>query len=50
MASSKVCNCNALTVPHVHDARGITAATDAEKKADSGNAGATPTRFNTSVK
>lgn len=27
-----ICNCNALPVPHVHDASGIRHATDMEKK------------------
>lgn len=27
-----ICNCNALTVPHVHDSSGIRAASEAEKK------------------
>lgn len=38
--ASKVCNCNALTVPHVHDAGGIRAATEMEKRLDAAPAGA----------
>jgi hypothetical protein len=52
MANSKVCNCNALTVPHVHDNDSIRAASDMEKRVhESAAAGAHPSqsRFNTPV-
>jgi len=52
MATTKICTCNALTVPHVHDNSGIRAASDTEKKiAASAATGAHPsqTRFTTPV-
>lgn len=45
---SKICNCNALTVPHVHDNSGIRAASEMEKKLDAAPAGAA-SRFSTPV-
>ncbi len=46
MAQTNVCNCNALTVPHVHDASGIRAASDMERKLASAPQGAA-SRFST---
>lgn len=49
MASNpQICNCNALTVPHVHDASGIRPASDMERKIASAPQGAA-SRFSTPV-